>query len=109
MLTILLTQDYFFWSKVDGTAKAAQLSAALAKSLAETLVLLEANTAAQVMIDLRHPDSLAVIHLCAEREIKTIGFVSHADTDTIAAARAAGCTMVMPKSQFSMKLSELLK
>lgn len=107
MTNILLTQDYFFWSKVDGTAKALGVSACHAQSFADAEPLLA--DAIRVLIDLRHPDALALIHLCAEREIETIGFVSHTDADTIAAAREAGCGAVMPKSQFSQNLADILK
>jgi CheY-like chemotaxis protein len=43
------------------------------------------------------------------REIKTLGFVSHVQVDTIAAARAAGIDEVLARSAFSAQLSEILK
>ncbi len=107
MTNILLTSDYFFWSKVEGTAKALGVTARHAQTLADIESLLADAT--RVLIDLRHPDALAVIHRCADNEIETIGFVSHTDADTIESARAAGCTVVMPKSQFSQNLADILK
>jgi CheY-like chemotaxis protein len=42
------------------------------------------------------------------RAIPTLGFVSHADAETIAAARQAGIDEVMARSAFSDRLPELL-
>ena len=38
-----------------------------------------------------------------------IGYVQHVDAETIRAARAAGIEQVMPRSQFVLKLPELLR
>jgi CheY-like chemotaxis protein len=40
--------------------------------------------------------------------IKTLGFVSHVQTDTIAAARSAGVDQVLARSAFSERLGEIL-
>lgn len=109
MTSILLTTDYFFWSKVEGTAKALGVATQLAKTLADIQSLLVSDTQIhQILIDLRHPEFLAAIQLCVEKKIPTVGFVSHMDSETITAARAAGCSTVMPKSQFSAQLSQIL-
>ena len=39
---------------------------------------------------------------------EVVGFVSHVDTATIESARAAGLDRIMPRSQFVMKLPQLL-
>jgi PleD family two-component response regulator len=43
------------------------------------------------------------------RGIRTLGFVSHVHTDTIAAAREAGIDEVLARSAFSERLGEILK
>ena len=43
------------------------------------------------------------------RDIRTIGFVSHVHTDTIAAARQAGIDEVLARSAFTDRLGEILK
>ena len=43
------------------------------------------------------------------REIKTLGFVSHVQAETIAAARAAGIDEVLARSAFAAQLGEILK
>jgi DNA-binding NarL/FixJ family response regulator len=42
------------------------------------------------------------------KDIKTLGFVSHVDTDTIAAARAAGIDQVLARSAFAAQLGQIL-
>jgi CheY-like chemotaxis protein len=43
------------------------------------------------------------------RSIKTLGFVSHVQTDTIDAARRAGIDEVLARSAFADRLGEILK
>jgi PleD family two-component response regulator len=45
----------------------------------------------------------------ATRGIRTIGFVSHVQTETIAAARQAGIDEVLARSAFADRLGEILK
>jgi hypothetical protein len=40
--------------------------------------------------------------------LRSIGFGSHVDTATLDAARAAGCSQVLPRSQFFARLADLL-
>jgi len=42
------------------------------------------------------------------RSITTLGFVSHVDSDIIAAARAAGIDEVLARSAFTERLGEIL-
>jgi len=42
------------------------------------------------------------------RTIRTLGFVSHVDSETIAAARSAGVDQVMARSAFAERLGEIL-
>ena len=44
----------------------------------------------------------------AGNPIPIIGFLSHVQTDLAQRARAAGCSQVMPRSSFTMNLSEIL-
>ena len=44
----------------------------------------------------------------ALKEIRTLGFVSHVQTDTINAARAAGVDQVVARSAFAERLGEIL-
>src|SRR5262245_42491342 len=42
------------------------------------------------------------------QSIRTLGYVSHVDSDTIAAARRAGIDQVLARSAFTERLGELL-
>ena len=42
------------------------------------------------------------------QSIRTLGYVSHVDSDTIAAARSAGIDQVLARSAFTERLGELL-
>lgn len=63
------------------------------------LVGMEADV---VVVDLSRPGVLDVLPQLAGRRV--IGFGSHVDTERLDAARAAGCTEVLPRSQFFARL-----
>ena len=44
----------------------------------------------------------------ATSHVQVMGFLSHVQSDLAAAARAAGCDFVMPRSAFSQQLPQLL-
>jgi hypothetical protein len=56
------------------------------------------------IVDLGRAGSIEVL---ARVGARTVGFASHVDRDTIAAAEAAGCDEVLPRSQFFRRLPEL--
>jgi CheY-like chemotaxis protein len=69
-----------------------------------SLVILDLNSAR-----LRPLDAVAALKRDpALRSIRTIGYVSHVDTPTIDAARAAGIDQVLARSAFVNQLGEIL-
>lgn len=58
-----------------------------------------------VLVDLSRPGVLDVVGSLAAR---TVGFGSHVDDELLAAARAAGCDEVLPRSRFFRTLATLL-
>lgn len=67
---------------------------------------LAAAGAEVVVVDLSRP---GVLEALAELgEARTIGFGSHVDHELLAAATAAGCDQVLPRSKFFADLQELL-
>ncbi len=68
-----------------------------------------------VILDLNHrsiPALDIVRNLKSDTRTKgvlVLGFVSHVQTDLIAAAREAGCDMVLARSAFSQQLPQLLR
>ena len=59
-----------------------------------------------VVVDLSRPGVLDALGGLAG--VRTIGFGSHVDQELLAAARAAGCEEVLPRSRFFARLGELL-
>lgn len=64
------------------------------------------SAAATVVVDLGRPGVLASLATLSGRRV--IGFGSHVDHELLAAARAAGCTDVLPRSTFFARARELL-
>lgn len=58
------------------------------------------------VVDLSRPGVLDVLPRLAGRRV--VGFGSHVDTELLDAARAAGCTAVLPRSQFFARYPELV-
>ena len=61
-----------------------------------------------VVVDLSRSGVLDVRADVSALGVRTIGFGSHVDTDTLDEARAAGCDQVMARSVFFSRLSALL-
>ncbi|MGH9327076.1 MAG: hypothetical protein ACRD2B_10410 [Terriglobia bacterium] len=105
---LVLVEDLFFLSRIEETARL--LGIAVQAVHPDTLPARLADASA-VMVDLNHPlalDALRTLKSLPE-SAPVIGFVSHVQTDLIAAARAAGCDEVMARSAFTRKLPELLQ
>jgi hypothetical protein len=58
--------------------------------------------------DLSRPGAVDGLGAAAAAGARTIGFGSHVDRDTLAAARTAGVGEVMARSEFFRRLPELL-
>ena len=67
-----------------------------------------ASGADLVVVDLSRPGVLDVLPDVSALGVRVIGFGSHVDTDTLTAARAAGCDQVLARSAFFGRLGELL-
>ena len=112
---LLISADLFFGSKVTGTAAAIGLKAELAGSVTQGLEKLAGGGYRCVILDLAMPGLSpgdvvdAVRSLDEEERPRVIAFGSHVHTALLAAARAAGCDEVMPRSRFSAELVQILK
>lgn len=108
---IILCSDMLFLSKITGTARQLGYSFCTALSCdkaAESFL----NEARQLLlIDLNQQnldwELLASIHQ-GDTSLTSIAFGPHIDTECLEKARAAGCTQVMPRSQFSAQLPQLI-
>ena len=109
---ILLSDDLIFTSRVTGTALDLGLQVTPARSAAVLLNLARQQPPACVIVDLSNP-GLAIGELTAGlRELpvrpRVVAYGSHVDTATLRAARAAGCDVVLPRSQFVAELPAAL-
>ena len=69
-----------------------------------SLVIFDLNSA-----KIRPMDAIAVMKADPElKSIRTLGIVSHVDSDTIARAREAGIDQVLARSAFSAQLGQIL-
>ena len=59
-----------------------------------------------IVLDLSRPGVLEALSRLAH--VRTIGFGSHVDVETLEAATAAGCDVVLARSEFFRRLPELL-
>jgi hypothetical protein len=104
-------EDLFFRSKIEATARhlnvpvkfveCSKLAGAVADGSAGA-VLLELSAAGAI------PAVKAVRGASASSGLPVIGFLSHVDRKLADEAQAAGVTQVMPRSQFSETLPDLL-
>jgi len=111
---LTVVEDLLFLSKIQQTA---QLTGVTVKPADPTQgpESLAKEAPQAIILDLNHR-SLSVLEfirtLKAHPNTKTIplvGFVSHVQSELIAAARKAGCDTVLARSAFTEQLPELLK
>ena len=102
---LVLVRDLLFQSRITAAAKAANQKYEVIREPSA----LQLKQGRLLIADLNQP---GVIPAAAEwiktTGGKTIGFVSHVDTDAIAAARAAGIENVMARGAFAAQLPILL-
>lgn len=109
---IACVEDLFFRSKIEATARHLNVpvvfvaAGGLAKACAD-------ENAAAVLLELsNNGDGLASVRALRQgrvaAQMPVIGFLSHVDKALAREAEAAGVSQVMPRSQFSETLPDLL-
>lgn len=110
---LLLSRDLIFTSKITGTARALGHRVLVAGHSALALSMIDQWSPKVVFVDLAAGDLAAPEALVAFRaaapETPFIAFGSHVDTASLAAASAAGCAEVMPRSKFTNVLPALIR
>ena len=108
---LLISPDLFFTSKVTGTAQALGLQVESVDDIATATSRLQAGDIGCVLFDLAAP-RVSVADLLAAMpdslRVPIIAFGSHVNVELLESARAAGAE-VMPRSQFSATLPEILR
>ena len=102
MNVVAYVPDLMDRSKVSGAAPGATF-------VATPGALAAAAAGADVaVVDLGRAGVLEVLPALTATGVRVVGFGSHVDRDTLDAARAAGCTEVLPRSAFFRDLPALL-
>jgi CheY-like chemotaxis protein len=112
-LGLLLSDDLIFISRIVATAKAQGLNLKSARSAANLVALARQQRPGCVIVDLANPGLILPELLRELAEVceplpRLVAYGSHVDTDTLRAARAAGCDPVWPRSKFVEELATAL-
>jgi PleD family two-component response regulator len=113
-MVLALVDDLMFRSKIKSTAQQAGVTVAFAGSRDAALAAMRANMPAFVIFDLNNMRSDPLGTLAEMKKdaalaaIRTVGYVSHVDVNTIEAARAAGVDEVVARSAFAARLADLV-
>jgi DNA-binding NarL/FixJ family response regulator len=104
-------EDLFFRSKIETTARHLNvpLRFADAKSLGETAA--DPKTAGIILDLSANGEPLAAVRKLRsgpKNDLPIVGFLSHVDRDLAREAEAAGVTQVLPRSQFTENLPDLM-
>lgn len=116
---LALVDDLFFQAKLVETArrlgvmlKTFSTGAALVQALEQMPEAAASDRPRLVVVDLNaRQGALEAIEQLQRsgNPVPVIGFLSHVQTELAEKARAAGCKQVMPRSSFTMNLSEILR
>jgi len=109
---VACVEDLFFRSKIDATARHLNVPVRFA-DMAGLVEAADNRETAAVLLELSSNGApLDAVRRIREntqtRELPVIGFLSHVDRELAKKAESAGVTQVMPRSQFSETLPDLL-
>ena len=108
--TVLVCNDLIFTSKVTSTAKTLGTPVRVAAS-ATAAASSVSETTRTVIVDLHDPpaspEDLATLRAAAP-QATLVAYGSHVDTARLQAAADAGCDLVLARSQFVERLSQIL-
>jgi CheY-like chemotaxis protein len=108
---LALVDDLFFQAKILETAKHLGITVRTATTGDALLAEMAKEAPKLVIVDLnaRGMPVQAIERVCAAASgVPLIAFLSHVQTALAQQARAAGCTQVMPRSQFTRDLATIL-
>lgn len=117
-MIVAVLDDLMFTSKIRAAATAAGVTVVFARSRDAALAAVREHGPSLVILDLNSPrtDPLGLVSALKGRDRDTaaaamaiVGYVSHVDTATIDAARAAGVETVLARSAFTQRIGELLQ
>ncbi len=111
---LVVARDLWFTSKVTGTASELGYRMRTASDAATAPRLIEQSRPRLVLIDLTaaglaDPDAMADYHRLAGPSAWLVAVGPHVEAERLAAARAAGCQLALPRSKFAADLPGLLR
>ena len=111
---LVVGRDLMFTAKVTGTAGDLGYRMRVAGDLATARRLIEELRPRLILVnlaagDLAAPESLAAYRQLAGPSAWLVAVGPHVDAERLAAARAAGCQLALPRSKFSADLPALLQ
>ena len=113
-MIVCVVDDLLFSIKISTAAKALGVDVYFERAPSMVLTRIREKQPSLVIFDLNSAklqplDAIAAMKADPELQaVRTLGFVSHVQADTIAAARSAGIDQVMARSAFSAQLGEVL-
>jgi PleD family two-component response regulator len=111
---LAILDDLLFTSKIRSAASQAGVTVGFARSADSALQQMRAEPPAMVVLDLNNPRTDPLGTVAAMKAdatlaaIPIVGYVSHVDTATIEAARAAGVDDIVARSAFAGNLPAIL-
>ena len=113
-MVLCLVDDLIFSVKISTAAKALGVPVFFERAAEMALSRVREQSPSLVVVDL-NSQKLRPLDIIAQmksdpalKTVKVLGYVSHVQTDVIAAARAAGIDEVLARSAFSERLGEIL-
>ena len=113
-MILCVVDDLIFSIKISTAAKALGVDVYFERAPGMVLDRVREKQPSLVIFDLNSGklqpiESIAAMKADPElKAVQTLGFVSHVQADTIAAARAAGIDQVLARSAFSERLGQIL-
>ncbi len=113
-MILCVVDDLMFAVKISAAAKALKADVAFERAPNEVIARIRREAPSLVIFDLNSSrlkpiDTIKAMKSDAQlRGTRTLGYVSHVQTETIAAAREAGCDEVLARSAFSERLGSIL-
>jgi DNA-binding NarL/FixJ family response regulator len=113
-MIVCVVDDLIFSVKISTAAKRLRVPIHFERSPDSVMAAIREKRPSLVVFDLnsrRLKPMDVIVALRADPELKatrTLGYVSHVDSETIAAARNAGIDQVLARSAFSDRLGEIL-
>ena len=113
-MILCVVDDLMFTSKINAAAKALGRDVAFERAPDNVVARIRRDGPSLVIFDLnskrlRPLDAIGALKADPDlRATRLIGYVSHVDADTIAAARQAGIDEVLARSAFTERLAEIL-